>query len=287
MRRFLAVAALLTLCASTQTRAQCDPPLNPIDDGSGANGAVGLPAVVISEINPGDYIELFNTTGSDFNTSSYWFCSPFLSSAVGAVVVPAGGYATVAWPVVFGDTDAGGEIILYKSSVFGLSTDILDFVCWGTNPHGSRLNQALSVGKWTGVCADAIPAGDAIHRHEGSAGTSAGDYIFDIGSPSNCVPTAAGSPPLAITRLTNYPNPFSSSTRIELSLTSEETLDLAIYAVDGRRVRALRQGAFPGGETFLSWDGRDDRGVAVPSGVYFLRADGRASQAVARLIHVR
>lgn len=286
MLRLIGLFILASLVSLTGARAQCDPDLDVLDDGSGANGAVGLPPVVISEINPGDYIELFNTTASDFNTTGYWFCSPFFYTQVGAVVVPAGGYATIPWPMVFTDTDAGGEIQLFKSGSFGTSTDILDFVCWGTNPHPTRVAQANAVGKWAGPC-PAVLATGAIHRKVGTKGTSAADYdVASAPSPSNCVPTGV-SPQLPIARLASYPNPFSDSARIDVSLTAPATLELTVYSVDGARVRSLGRRDFQAGNASVTWDGTNDAGNRVPSGVYLVRFDGSNANAVARVINLR
>ncbi len=280
---FLSLVALVFFVAGAN--AQCDPALDVLDDGSGANGAVGLPPVVISEVNPGDYIELFNTTANDFNTTGYWFCSPFLYTQVGAVIVPAGGYATIPWPVVFTDTNAGGEIQLYKSGLFGVSTDILDFVCWGVNPHSTRVAQAAAVGKWSGGCAGALTNG-AIHRKVGSTGTTAADYDTDAApSPSNCVPTGV-TPQLPVARLNAFPNPFSASTQIDVSLSEPATMRVGVYSVNGARVRDLGEQSFPVGDTRLTWDGTDNAGNRVPSGVYLVRFDGSTS-AVARVITLR
>ncbi len=171
------------------------PALAPVDDGSGAGGAVGLPSIVISEINPGDYIEVFNTTAAPINLddSTMQLCSPFtyaaLSSVGAGITVPAGGYAVVGWPAAFTDVDAGGEVILYANSSFADDTAILDFVCWGTNPHGSRLTQAQAIGKWSGACAAALTMG-AIAREPSTSGTTATDYtVTEASTPSHlCVP---------------------------------------------------------------------------------------------------
>jgi hypothetical protein len=287
MLRPILLLVLACLALPAGAGAQCDPDLDPLDDGSGAFGAVGLPSVVISEINPGNYIELFNTTASDFNTTGYWFCSPFVYSQVGAVVVPAGGYATVAWPGIFTDTDAGGEIQLYRSGSFGTSTDILDFVCWGVNPHGSRSAQAVAVGKWGGGCAPAL-AGGAIHREVGTDGNASADYdVTAAPTPSNCVPGAtAVGPPLPIARLTNFPNPFSDWTRIDVTLTEGATVELTVYSVDGALIRTLGRRDFPEGSSSFTWDGTDDSGRRLPSGVYLVRLDG-AAHAVARVVQLR
>jgi hypothetical protein len=170
----------------------CPPDLAPAADGS-----TGAPqTLVISEINPGDYIELYNNTGSpvDLDNVAFQLCSPFQYSAlatVGAgVTVPAGGYATVTWPSNFVDTDTDGEVILYADSQFAVDASIMDFVCWGANPRGSRKSQAEAVGKWTtaGACAGALTMG-ALHRLAATDGIDAADYSTSAApSPANCTP---------------------------------------------------------------------------------------------------
>jgi hypothetical protein len=152
---------------------------------------------VISEINPGEYIELYNNTGSDITLSgsSYQFCSPFSYAGLGSpgvgagIVVPARGYAMVGWPG-FSDTDAGGEVMLYASAAFDSPGAIMDFVCWGVNPHGSRKLTAEAAGKWDDLapCAPAITGG-AIHRRVMTAGNNAASYdTASPPSPAMCTP---------------------------------------------------------------------------------------------------
>ena len=61
------------------------------------------------------------------------------------------------------------------------------------------------------------------------------------------------------------------------SLARAGRVELAIYGVDGRRVKVLVQGEREAGEYRLSWDGTDERGRAAAPGVYYARlgADGR------------
>ena len=56
MRTFLILSLGLIFTNISLIAQDCDSLLNPIDDGS------GNPNLVISEINPGDYIDLYNTT---------------------------------------------------------------------------------------------------------------------------------------------------------------------------------------------------------------------------------
>ncbi len=58
---------------------------------------------------------------------------------------------------------------------------------------------------------------------------------------------------------------------------------VAIYALDGRRVRTLEAGAKPGTRE-LAWDLRTEAGGRAPSGVYFARAQSGAEARIARFV---
>lgn len=70
------------------------------------------------------------------------------------------------------------------------------------------------------------------------------------------------------------PNPFGTATTIHFGIQRAGHVNLEIYSLSGRRVRAV-QGNFSGsGAHQIIWDSRDDRGKMVPSGVYFYRLSG-------------
>lgn len=191
----------------TDTGESCQPGLAVQDDGGGADGAVGLPDLVISEVRPAEYIELFNTTDGDIDLSgtTHAFCSPFLYADLadlhapgedtGSVTVPAGGFATIQWPItparaVFLDDSDGGAILLYSVDSFSTDTAILDFVCWGSPSHSTRKDQAEAVSKWDegADCAPVLTNG-SIHRLANTTGDGAASYdVTGAASPSNCTP---------------------------------------------------------------------------------------------------
>ncbi|NOZ56248.1 MAG: T9SS type A sorting domain-containing protein [Calditrichaeota bacterium] len=74
----------------------------------------------------------------------------------------------------------------------------------------------------------------------------------------------------------NYPNPFNSSTTLRYSLARAAVVDLAIFDLEGRRVKTLTYGLQKPGVYRVTWDGTDDSGSPVSSGTYFtqLRAAG-------------
>jgi hypothetical protein len=70
---------------------------------------------------------------------------------------------------------------------------------------------------------------------------------------------------------TAVPNPFRLETAIRFSVAEAGTVELAVFDVAGRRVRALVSGFQGTGEHAARWDGRDDAGRRVAPGVYFCR----------------
>ena len=86
------------------------------------------------------------------------------------------------------------------------------------------------------------------------------------------IPVAvAGLPAARLALQQNVPNPFNPSTRITLELPAAGQVQLAVFDVRGRLVRALYQGSLPGGPHVVSWDGTRSDGSRVPSGVYYYK----------------
>ncbi len=84
------------------------------------------------------------------------------------------------------------------------------------------------------------------------------------------------------------PNPFGMSTTIAFELGRGARIELAIYDVDGRRVRLVADETLAAGEYVRIWDGRDDVGRRVASGVYYYRLGGGPGSAeTGRLVLAR
>ncbi len=81
----------------------------------------------------------------------------------------------------------------------------------------------------------------------------------------------AATTPRPLLLLAAHPNPFNPVTRIEFSLAQDATVDLAVYDLQGRRVRLLTHERRPEGVNMVLWDGRDEAGRAAGSGVYLVR----------------
>jgi flagellar hook assembly protein FlgD len=65
------------------------------------------------------------------------------------------------------------------------------------------------------------------------------------------------------------PNPSRGARTVSFALAAAGDVDLAIYSVDGRRVRTLAHGAFAAGNYRFTWEGDDETHRAAAPGLYF------------------
>jgi C1A family cysteine protease len=68
----------------------------------------------------------------------------------------------------------------------------------------------------------------------------------------------------------NYPNPFNSSTHLDLALPEQSSIVCNIYNIQGQLVRDLYDATLPAGNHRIQWDGLNDNGMIVNSGTYFI-----------------
>ena len=101
-----------------------------------------------------------------------------------------------------------------------------------------------------------------------------------VNRPLNLTPLAVGSGALRGSSMlwAPAPNPFRTSAQFSVTLGAGGPMDLAVYAVDGRRVRVLSSGEHAAGEYRMSWDGRGDGAQDLNAGVYFARLETRGGR---------
>ncbi|MEE4310284.1 MAG: CARDB domain-containing protein [candidate division KSB1 bacterium] len=85
----------------------------------------------------------------------------------------------------------------------------------------------------------------------------------------------------------NYPNPFNAETRITYQLKESAHVSLTIYALDGKRVRRLYNGAARAGSHHHVWDSRDDAGRPVSSGIYYYQLSTNNFKETKRLVLIK
>ncbi|MCO6458152.1 MAG: hypothetical protein J5I93_22840 [Pirellulaceae bacterium] len=153
------------------------------------------PTLVISEIRPGEAIELFNGSYQPLalDDVNWQLVAGSQRRAISAMasgqVVNARGYVELAWPAEFAGSDGGGELLLYGQPGADLNdpNQVRDFVAWGTPLAGSRIELARGSGRWSGDPAPALAQG-SIQRRVATFGQSASDY------ETQTAPTPAAAP---------------------------------------------------------------------------------------------
>ncbi|MEL6863580.1 MAG: T9SS type A sorting domain-containing protein, partial [Bacteroidota bacterium] len=66
------------------------------------------------------------------------------------------------------------------------------------------------------------------------------------------------------------PNPFSEELLLQYELKTAESIDIAIYDIQGKRLVNLFQGQQTSGLHFLRWNGADQNGQLLPEGLYVM-----------------
>ncbi len=87
--------------------------------------------------------------------------------------------------------------------------------------------------------------------------------------------------------LPNYPNPFNPETHIEYTTPKESYVQMAVYNLQGRRIRTLVNGVKKAGAHSVVWNGVDDAGHVAGSGIYILRMNAGDYQSSRRITLLR
>lgn len=112
------------------------------------------------------------------------------------------------------------------------------------------------------------------------------DDVTGYDAANAVVAAGEGDVPRALQLAAPRPNPSRGVVTFELALPVAAPLEVSIFDVNGRRVRALERTFAPAGTRALRWDGRDDSGNATPAGLYFVRASAGRQKIETRVVRV-
>ncbi len=70
----------------------------------------------------------------------------------------------------------------------------------------------------------------------------------------------------------NFPNPFNSSTKIDMEINRTSRLKLSIFNILGEEVKILEEKEIQIGSYSYYWDATNDQKLPLPSGIYFIQA---------------
>ena len=82
-----------------------------------------------------------------------------------------------------------------------------------------------------------------------------------------------GPLPPGFTLAQNHPNPFSTSTSFDYTLSEAASIRLEVCDMLGRTVKSLAVGLEAAGQHHARWDGSDNHGRRMPAGAYILRLE--------------
>ena len=83
------------------------------------------------------------------------------------------------------------------------------------------------------------------------------------------------------------PNPFRARTTLAFDLAKADHVEIAIFSVDGRRVRTLMSRWQSAGHYDVVWNGEDAGGRTVPAGMYYARFTVGAKQLMRPIVFLR
>lgn len=69
----------------------------------------------------------------------------------------------------------------------------------------------------------------------------------------------------------NFPNPFNPDTTIPFYVESPGNVEIRIFDINGKHIKALLNEKTDYGDYEVTWDGTDETGLPQPSGIYFYR----------------
>jgi hypothetical protein len=164
-------------------------------------------------------------------------------------------------------------------------------VVWSARPGtfdavllGARARGLSGAGDLARITFRSHGAGDPGIRIERVLARDAANRPLAEGALSFGIPAVAPSHTLLFAPA---PNPGRGARTLSFALAQSGDVDLAIYSVDGRRVRTLAHGAFAAGTYHLTWPGDDELHRAAAPGLYFVQLVTGGKRYSRTLVHLR
>jgi len=131
---------------------------------------------------------------------------------------------------------------------------------------GTRAVGVSGAGEVATIAFRTLRVGDAGIRIAQVIARDAANHPIDAGAMQQASQSLV---PVRTELLSPAPNPFQGSASLVFSMAQSGSVDLAVYSVDGRRVRTLVRERRDAGVYRESWDGQDQGRHPVAPGVYY------------------
>jgi hypothetical protein len=232
--------------------------------------------MILSVVNPRDIVELSHLETDDINEVNIALSGSNAFVAASGSGLRVISIADPANPVEIGSYDVSGDYydLVEVASPYAYAVDFWEMLRifsiarpWEPLPVGYyQLDDAGSGGR---IAADS----SYVYLTDGYGGL----IILQYSGPPVSIDEAPDDSrfPRAILLEQNFPNPFNPYTEITYHIPDmgdkRIPVELVIYDMRGRAIRALYGSENVPGPHSVLWDGRDANGSEVPSGVYFYR----------------
>ena len=181
-----------------------------------------IPELLISEIVPGDYIEMYNTSFTesvDLGSADQVLVSGSFEADIASLtdeVMAPRSYHKFDWPPELSMSWESGELVLFRDNELGYDSgpNIDDFVAWGEEIEYSRIDLARRFQQWEGEPDGTLDLG-AIQRIPGTIGNES--HSYDNHRPST--PGNAINDSVEAVQVIRYTPPESFEGEVELSYT--------------------------------------------------------------------
>tara|TARA_Y100000817_G_C16855640_1_gene543878 strand:+ start:402 stop:2813 length:2412 start_codon:yes stop_codon:yes gene_type:complete len=234
------------------------------------------------EIDPGDWVELYNPSASVIDISGYQFKDEdddHIFLIPNETMIEGHSFLvlcndTSSFKTIFPEVNSyvgnldfgfsgGGELL----RLYNANNSLVDTVSyddsdpWPVEPDGNGPTLELINPNLDNAVADSWAASNDF----GTPG-EVNSVFLSINSRENI--------PSQFILNRNYPNPFNPNTTIEYQLDRDQHITISIHDVLGRKIRTLENGIRRAGNNQISWDAIDDYGRQVAGGVYICSMKG-------------
>ncbi len=108
--------------------------------------------------------------------------------------------------------------------------------------------------------------------------------VVDVSRTLDVPPVAPAPVPTVFELAPPRPNPFRHVLALDFTVPHAQHVSLAVYDLQGRRVRRIADEWVAPGRYTRTWDARDQNGSAVRGGVFFIRLEGADRKVTRRAI---
>jgi hypothetical protein len=182
------------------------------------------------------------------------------TGAVHALSTTLGWDAAIARPV---SVERGSALANDMGVALSPSPGVVDVAVLGAEAPGLAGDAELATVRFRAL-RDGDP-GVTLVRTDARDGANRAAHVALLSAPSTPRVPSASRLDAAV------PSPFRDRATLGFALARPGNVELAVFSVDGRRVRTLASGFRDAGEHHLDWDGRDDASQLANPGVYYLR----------------